>query len=84
MQVKETDKARQRVTQHMNELLGNDGVLMLPIAPRPAPLLGTADADPALRLKIISLTCIAGLAGLPQVITSLPGKGYGRGNEQLC
>jgi Asp-tRNA(Asn)/Glu-tRNA(Gln) amidotransferase A subunit family amidase len=71
-QVKETDVARHRIKQHVTDLLGSDGILMLPTAPRPAPLLKAADSDPALRLKIISLTCIAGLAGLPQVVGYLP------------
>eukprot|EP00884_Botryococcus_braunii_P020532 jgi/Botrbrau1/7162/Bobra.0143s0032.3 len=69
-QVPESTKARERITQHMGELLRDDGLLMLPTAPGPAPERGAADADPELRFKVLRLTSIAGLAGLPQV--SLP------------
>ncbi|MEW5297920.1 MAG: hypothetical protein WDW36_001098 [Sanguina aurantia] len=62
---------RATITAHMLTLLGKDGILSLPTAPGPAPLL---QSDPATledwRKRMISLTCIAGLAGLPQV--SLP------------
>eukprot|EP00884_Botryococcus_braunii_P020531 jgi/Botrbrau1/7161/Bobra.0143s0032.2 len=67
-QVPESTKARERITQHMGELLRDDGLLMLPTAPGPAPERGAADADPELRFKVLRLTSIAGLAGLPQVI----------------
>lgn len=65
--VVESDAARARIREHMDSLLSNDAVLMLPTAPGPAPLRGAADGDPELRFKILRLTCIAGLAGLPQV-----------------
>lgn len=55
----------------MDDLLSDDGVLMLPTAPGPAPACGAADADPQLRFKVLSLTSIAGLAGLPQVCVVL-------------
>jgi amidase len=52
-------------------LLGHDGVAVLPSAASLAP---RRDADAttvdAVRLRTMALTCIAGLAGLPQV--SLP------------
>ena len=41
---------------------------MLPTAPGPAPLLNTPPAELDLfRTRLLSLTCIAGLGGLPQV-----------------
>lgn len=49
-------------------LLGGDGVLALPTAPAPAPRLNTPAAElDAFRTSLISLTCIAGLSGFPQV-----------------
>lgn len=62
---------RATITAHMLTLLGEDGILSLPTAPGPAPLLlSDAATLEDWRKRMISLTCIAGLAGLPQV--SLP------------
>lgn len=59
---------REVVTRAVRSLLGSDGVLALPTAPGPAPLCGTPAAQlNEWRLCMISLTCIAGLTGLPQV-----------------
>jgi amidase len=59
------------IAQRVRSLLGDDGVAVLPSAASLAPL---RDADPAavdaVRLRTMAITCIAGLAGLPQV--SLP------------
>jgi len=59
---------RAAITAHIEKLLGSDGVLTIPTAPGPALLL---DADPAtvdeFRGRMLSLTCIAGLSGLPEV-----------------
>lgn len=63
------NKLRARITEHVERLLGNDGVLAVPSAPGPAPLLNTPQQDlNAFRQRLISLTCIAGLCGLPQVL----------------
>ena len=56
------------IKDHLLQLVGQDGVLVLPNAPGPSPDRGM----PALALddwrrRLLSLTCIAGLAGLPQV-----------------
>jgi len=63
--------AQARVSAQVRGLLGEDGVLLLPSAASLAP---RRDADPAsvdaIRLRTMAITCIAGLAGLPQV--SLP------------
>lgn len=67
-QFKAADAKRQLITKHMQQLLGSDGVLALPTAPGPAVLLNTpADQLDDWRRSLLSLTCIAGLAGLPQV-----------------
>ncbi|KXZ51886.1 hypothetical protein GPECTOR_11g320 [Gonium pectorale] len=59
---------RELIRKHMLSLLGEDGVLALPTTPGPAPLVDTPPADlDAWRTRLISLTSIAGLAGLPQV-----------------
>lgn len=54
--------------RHVRDLLGDDGVAVLPSAASLAP---RQDADPAtvdaVRLRTMAITCIAGLAGLPQV-----------------
>lgn len=61
-----------RITQHLLQLLGSDGVLALPSAPGPAFVNDGIDAAAfqELRMATLSLTCIAGLGGLPQI--SLP------------
>jgi len=62
---------RRRVRAHLVNLLASDGILALPSAPGPAPLIGLP--GPQLddwRRRVMSLTCVAGLGGLPQV--SLP------------
>ena len=52
----------------MLQLLGGDGVLAVPSAPGPAPLFKLpASQQDDWRRALISLTCMAGLAGLPQV-----------------
>ena len=57
-----------RIRQQVRALLGDDGVAVLPSAASLAP---RRDADPAavdaVRLRTMAITCIAGLAGLPQV-----------------
>lgn len=59
---------RAALRQRVVNLLGGDGVLALPTAPGPAPLRGTpAEQLDAFRTSLISLNCIAGLAGCPQV-----------------
>lgn len=64
------DKGRQ-IRAQVRALLGDDGVAVLPSAASLAPM---RNADPAavdaVRLRTMAITCIAGLAGLPQV--SLP------------
>jgi amidase len=62
---------RRRFTVHMDRLLGDRGVLVLPTMPDIAPLRTTAEsALEDYRNRAIRLLAPAGLAGLPQV--SLP------------
>jgi amidase len=62
------DAARAR----MDVLLANNAVLLLPTVPDIAPLLNTPPAQlDDFRARAMSLLCIAGLAGLPQVTLPL-------------
>ncbi|PNH09482.1 Amidase 1 [Tetrabaena socialis] len=59
---------RAALRAHVVSLLGPDGVIALPTTPGPAPPVNTPPAQlDAWRTRLISLTSIAGLAGLPQV-----------------
>jgi amidase len=59
---------RASVVERLDDLLGRDGVVILPTAPGPAPRRGLApEALADHRRRAISLLCIAGLAGLPQL-----------------
>lgn len=67
-QFREAAAQRAAARQRLSELLGADSVLLLPTAPAPAPLRGTpADKLDTFRTSLMSLTCIAGLSGFPQV-----------------
>jgi amidase len=62
---------RERVARHMEALLGDDALLILPTAPGIAPRLKTPAAQlEKFRARAFSLLSLAGLARLPQV--SLP------------
>jgi amidase len=75
---KVTDKAaseagnfRRRVTEQMDSLLAGGDLLLMPTAPGIAPLKNTPQGElDQFRAQVLSMTCIAGLARLPQV--SLP------------
>jgi len=59
---------RDRITSQLTELLGGTTVLAVPTTPEIAPLLESTDEEFAdFRRRTLALTCIAGLAGLPQV-----------------
>lgn len=59
---------RAAITRHMEELIGDDGLLVLPTVPSIAP---KADMDfdwlDAFRNRALKLLCISGLTGLPQL-----------------
>ncbi|KAG2432169.1 hypothetical protein HXX76_009089 [Chlamydomonas incerta] len=82
-QVDAANVKRALIRSHLLSLLGPDGVLALPTTPGPAPLVNTPPAElDAWRTRLISLTSIAGLAGLPQVnlpIASVDGLPVGLG-----
>ena len=59
---------RERFKKHLADLLGTDGVLVLPTVPDIAPLCGeTGDAMESYRDRSIQMLCIAGLSGFPQI-----------------
>jgi amidase len=72
---------REDIKIRMFDLLGEDGILIIPTAPGIAPLLQQSGEEMDKRRgKTLQLTCIAGLAGLPQItipMTSLEGSSYG-------
>lgn len=56
------------IRSRVRELIGHDGVVVLPSSASTAPEL---DADPAavddVRMRTMRITCVAGLSGLPQI-----------------
>jgi amidase len=59
------------IRKQISDLLGEDGVAVIPSAASVAPLLSASGAEvDEVRTRTFRITCIAGLAGLPQV--SLP------------
>ncbi len=65
---KTQEELRTRVRYKLAELLGSDGLLVIPTAPGPAPLLGLqGEKAENYRANVMQLSCIAGLSGLPQV-----------------
>jgi amidase len=67
---------RSLITQRLRVLLGKDGCLVLPTVPGPAPQRGAGPGQRARsRRSAMMLSCLAGLAGLPQVTLPVPGPG---------
>ncbi|MGO4545249.1 amidase [Paenibacillus sp. 2TAB23] len=66
---------REEARSRMDELLGDDGVLVLPTVPAIAPLLhlGGTEVEQR-RLRTFEMSCIAGLAGLPQITVPITGE----------
>ena len=63
---------RERQRARVEEIVGDDGVLMLPTVPAIAPRRDlSGDALQAYRERALSILCIAGLSGLPQVTMPL-------------
>ena len=59
---------RERFKKHLAELLGTDGVLMLPTVPDIAPLTDDGgEKMESYRNRSIQMLCIAGLSGFPQI-----------------
>jgi amidase len=62
---------REPIRARVRDILGTDGVIVLPTLPTIAPRLDASEAEfEAFRARAISMLCIAGLAGCPQI--SLP------------
>lgn len=67
-QFEESWAIRKAVTASLADLLGSDGVMVLPTMPDVAPLLTTSEAElEDYRNKAIKLLCLAGLSGFPQL-----------------
>ncbi|MRH44342.1 amidase [Aquibacillus halophilus] len=61
-------KRKKVIEERMNALLGENGILIIPTAPGPAPLRNLKSEElEDRRARTMRLTCIAGLAGLPQL-----------------
>lgn len=70
-QVQEAEQFRARFRQHLADLLGSDGVLVMPTMPDIAPLRSSDEVSlEAYRNQAVQMLCLAGLAGFPQI--SLP------------
>jgi amidase len=70
-QVAQARAFRDRFRAHLGQLLGEDGVLLLPTMPDIAPLVSEPEAAlEDYRNRAIRLLCVAGLSGFPQL--SLP------------
>jgi amidase len=70
-QVQEAEQFRARFRQHLADLLGSDGLLVMPTMPDIAPLRSSDEVSlEAYRNQAVQMLCLAGLAGFPQI--SLP------------
>lgn len=70
-QMQEAEQFRMRFRQHLADLLGSDGVLVMPSMPDIAPLRTADEASlEVYRNQAVQMLCLAGLAGFPQI--SLP------------
>lgn len=62
---------RERFTKHLTDVLGHDGVLVMPTTADIAPMIGeSGETLESFRNRSIQMLCLAGLSGFPQV--SLP------------
>ncbi|HWO96569.1 MAG TPA: amidase [Bacillus sp. (in: firmicutes)] len=65
-------KLREKIRQSIASLIGKDGLLVIPTAPGAAPFLNLhGEKAEQYRAKTMQLSCIAGLAGLPQITLPL-------------
>jgi amidase len=63
---------RENIRHSLSMLLGQEGLLVIPTAPGAAPLLNLhGEKVEQYRAKTMQLSCIAGLAGLPQITLPL-------------
>jgi amidase len=74
-QVAEAQSTRTRFHERFAQLLGHDGVMLLPTMPDIAPLLTESeDSLNDYRNRALNLLCLAGLSGCPQVTIPLAGR----------
>lgn len=74
-QVEQAQAFRTRFTAHLRQLLGHDGVLVMPSMPDIAPLRSTDEAAlEHYRNQAVQMLCIAGLSGFPQISLPLAGR----------
>jgi amidase len=70
-QVQQAEQFRTRFRQHLADVLGSDGVLVMPTMPDIAPLRTADEASlEVYRNQAVQMLCLAGLSGFPQI--SLP------------
>jgi amidase len=66
--VESARREQSRASERIRRLAQPGTILCLPTAPSISPLLTTPDQDlESFRLRVMRLTCIAGLGGLPQI-----------------
>ena len=74
-QVEQAQAFRTRFSAHLRQLLGQDGVLVMPSMPDIAPLRSTDEAAlEHYRNQAVQMLCIAGLSGFPQISLPLAGR----------
>lgn len=74
-QVEQAQAFRARFTAHLRQLLGQDGVLVMPSMPDIAPLRSTDEVTlEHYRNQAVQMLCIAGLSGFPQISLPLAGR----------
>jgi amidase len=65
-------EVRKEVRKKMSDLLGKDGLLIIPTAPGSPPHLNQSGEEvESRRTRTLQLSCITGLAGLPQITIPL-------------
>lgn len=75
-QVEEAEQFRTRFRQHLADVLGSDGVLVMPTMPDIAPLRTADEASlEAYRNQAVQMLCLAGLSGFPQISLPLASRG---------
>lgn len=68
----EARKNMETIAERVATVLGDDGVLLIPTAPFPAPQLNVPNTElEPYRPKMLELTSISGLAGIPQLCLPL-------------
>ncbi|MDI9332008.1 MAG: amidase [Alphaproteobacteria bacterium] len=67
-QVSQSWLIRSELTQRLSDLLGDDGVLVMPTMPDAAPLISQPESElENYRNSAVRMLCVSGLTGLPQL-----------------